>query len=94
MQKAISIQIFYFTDASFSLKFIGIVFVSSSYDSITSSHISAELFIIIAKYFPFHNYMQQDCKDTLFYMHDVSYTHININIILPLILHFLPANSH
>ena len=38
--------------AFFSLKFVGIVSVSSSYDSITSSHI-AELSIILAKYFPF-----------------------------------------
>ena len=38
---------------SFLLKFVGIVFVSSSYDSITTSHVIAELSIILAKYFLF-----------------------------------------
>ena len=37
-----------FTGCFFSLKF-----VSSSYDSIISSHIIAESSIILAKYFPF-----------------------------------------
>ena len=37
----------------FSLKFGGIVFVSSWYDSIISSHVSTESFIILAKYIPF-----------------------------------------
>ena len=40
----------------FSLRFVGIVFVSSSFDlgftSIISSHVITELSIIIAKYFP------------------------------------------
>ena len=37
----------------FSLKFVGIVFISSLYDSITSWQIIAESSIILAKYFPF-----------------------------------------
>ena len=37
----------------FSLKFVGIVFVSSLYDFITSSQIIVESSIILAKYFPF-----------------------------------------
>ena len=37
----------------FLLKFVGIAFVSLSYDSIISSHIIAELSIILAKYLPF-----------------------------------------
>ena len=48
-----SIEILCFTSCFFSLKFVGIVFVSSSYDSITSSYVIAELSIIRAKYFPF-----------------------------------------
>ena len=43
-----NIEILRFTGYFFSLKF-----VSSSYDSITSSHIINELSIILAKYFPF-----------------------------------------
>ena len=39
--------------AFFSLKFIQTVFVSSSYDSIISSHAIAESSIILAKYFSF-----------------------------------------
>ena len=31
--------------------------VSSSYDSVTLSQIVAQLSIVLAKYFPFHNYM-------------------------------------
>ena len=37
----------------FLMKFVGIVFISSSYDFITSSQIIAESSIILAKYFPF-----------------------------------------
>ena len=37
----------------FSLKFVGFVFASSSYDSIISSRVIAESSIIFAKYFPF-----------------------------------------
>ena len=41
----------------FSLQFVGIVFVSSSFDlvsaSIISSHVITELTVILAKYFPF-----------------------------------------
>ena len=37
----------------FSLKFVGIVFVSSSYDSITSSYVIVESSIILAYYFTF-----------------------------------------
>ena len=32
----------------FSLKFVGIVFISSSFDSITSSHVISELSIILS----------------------------------------------
>ena len=39
--------------AFFSLKFVGIVFISSSRDSITSTQIIAESSTILAKYFPF-----------------------------------------
>ena len=39
--------------AFFSLRFVRIVFISSSYDSITSSQIIAESSIILAKNFPF-----------------------------------------
>ena len=35
----------------FSFKFVGIVFISLSYGSITSPHIIVELSIILAKYF-------------------------------------------
>ena len=35
------------------LKFVGVVFISASYQFITSSHIIAKLSIILAKYFPF-----------------------------------------
>ena len=55
------------------------VFVSSLYDSITSSHIRAESSIIIAKYFPF----SRDSKHNIFHIHDVFYTHILIFIIIP-----------
>ena len=37
----------------FSLKFVGIVFISSSYNFITSSYLITESSIILAKYFPF-----------------------------------------
>ena len=37
----------------FSLKFVGTVFVSLSYDCITSSRIIAESSITLPKYFPF-----------------------------------------
>ena len=37
----------------FSLKFVGIVFISSSYNSITSPQIIVKLSIILAKYFKF-----------------------------------------
>ena len=37
----------------FSLKFVGILFVSSLYDSIISSHVITESFKIFAKYLPF-----------------------------------------
>ena len=37
----------------FSLKFVGIVFISSSYDFITLSQIIVESSIILSKYFPF-----------------------------------------
>ena len=37
----------------FSLKLVWIVFISSSYDSITSLHVITESYIILAKYFPF-----------------------------------------
>ena len=62
----------------FSLKFVGIVFVSSHnlavasslYDSIISSHVIAESSIILA--------MSQDSKHNLFHKHDVIYIHIDI----------------
>ena len=48
---------FCFTVYFISLKFIGIVFVSSSFDlafvSIISSYVTTESSIILAKYFPF-----------------------------------------
>ena len=37
----------------FSLKFVGTVFISSPYDSITSSHVITESSIILAKYLSF-----------------------------------------
>ena len=37
----------------FSLKFVEIVFIFSSYDFITSSHVIIESSIILAKYFQF-----------------------------------------
>ena len=42
-----------FTGYFLSLKFVGIVYISSSYDFITSSQILAESSIILAKYFSF-----------------------------------------
>ena len=39
--------------ACFSLKFVGIFFVSSSYDSIILSHVITESSIIFATYLPF-----------------------------------------
>ena len=47
-RKSVCLQV-----AFLSLKFVGIIFISSSYDSITSSQIIAESFIMLAKYFPF-----------------------------------------
>ena len=41
------------TNYIFSLKFVGIVFISSLYDSIISSHVISESSIIPAKYFTF-----------------------------------------
>ena len=38
--------------AFFSLKFVKIVFVSSSYDSIISSHVVTESSVILGKSFP------------------------------------------
>ena len=37
----------------FLLKLVGIAFVSSSYDSVNSSHVFTESSIMLAKYFPF-----------------------------------------
>ena len=39
--------------AFFSVKFVGIVFISSSDDSTISADLSIELSMILAKYFPF-----------------------------------------
>ena len=43
----------HFTIVFVSSKFVGIVFISSSYVSITSSHVTTEASIILANYFPF-----------------------------------------
>ena len=56
-----------FTGQFFSLKFVETVFVSSSYNSISLSHLITESSIILAKYSIFHNYMQQNSKYITFF---------------------------
>ena len=62
----------------FSLKFVGIVFVSLLHDSVISSHLIAESSIIVAKYFPFLQLDVVVFQYNLFQIHDVFFTHINI----------------
>ena len=49
--KLIKMQVKY-RNFAFFIKFLEIVLFSSSYDSITSSHIIVELSVILANYFP------------------------------------------
>ena len=46
-------EILCFTSFIFSLKFVGAVFVSASFVSSFSSHVTIESSITVAKYFPF-----------------------------------------
>ena len=68
-----------FTFDRLSLKLFGIVFVFSSNDSILSTIVIVESSIILAKYFPFWKLHDQHSKYNLFHIHEVFYTHININ---------------
>ena len=49
----IDFRFFILKIAFFVLKFVVLAFVSSSYDSIISSHVITKSSIILAKYFPF-----------------------------------------
>ena len=53
IKREVKVDFFCFTGCNFLLKFVGTVSVSSSYDSIISSHVITESSIILAKYFLF-----------------------------------------
>ena len=68
IQKLCVLQVIFF-----SLKVFGIVFISSSYDSITSSHVIT-VTIILAKYFPFSQihvlgFQTYSFSDMLYFLH-------------------------